>query len=245
MLTKMGLAAAGHGRRRRPRSRSPWSRRCSASGRTPCCRARKAAQERPQRAGRAAERQRRHPLGPLRPAPPGPRAARSASSASAPLALPATRPAAGPARRRGQADLHHPAPGLRRALRRLRPRLQRPADDRRRRQGRRRPEGAPWRTIAEKIGATKGIVSVSPAALQQGRRHRDLHRDPGHRADRREDRGPGARHPGRASRRSRPTPGATFEVTGTTAMNIDISAEAAGRAGPVPGWSWSVWPSSC
>ena len=95
------------------------------------------------------------------------------------------RPAgAGPARRRLAADVHHPAPGLRPALRRLRPRLQRPPDDRGRRSQQRRPAGG-GRRGGQRDQGPRGRRHGDPGRLQQGRRHRDDHRDPGLQAARR------------------------------------------------------------
>ena len=85
----------------------------------------------------------------------------------------------GPARRRLAAHLHHPAPGLRPAVRGLRPRLQRPADGRRRRARTATTPRRPSPRSADEIKGLKDVVTVTPAALNKAGDTADHHRDPG------------------------------------------------------------------
>ena len=137
MLTKMGLAAAGTVVIAVLIALTLIPALLGFAGGSRVLRAAEAAQG--QGRSSAEQAQHGHPLGALRPPPPGRRAAHRRGrprrdrlpAASLELGLPDDG---------SQPRQHHPAQGVRPALRRLRPRLQRPADGgRRRRQGRGRP----------------------------------------------------------------------------------------------------------
>lgn len=215
MLTKMGLAAAGDERQR--------LHRADARPRPPRLLAqRRALPPLPQaRTGQGERReQRRQPLGPLRPAPPG---ARPARLGRRPGHTRRTRhgPPAGHVRRRVQAHLHHRTPRLRRPRQGLWPRLQRPPVHRHRRQERPDPKTA-VKAIEQKIKATDGIVSLSPARFNPAGDTAVFSAVPSTAptSEKTQDLVKTIRDERPATEAST---GAEFEVTGTTALNIDIA----------------------
>ena len=186
-----GPGGRRRGRHRRPHRAHPAARRCSASPARrsrrqarPATPRRDRAQARPwARAGRASSP--RRPVAVLLPAVVG----------LGVIAVPAPRPAAGLPDDGMAAAGHHPAQGVRPAVRGLRPRLQRPADGRRRRRGQRRPEGRRRRTASTTIKGLRGRRRGHPGDVQQGRRHRDRCTSSRPAPRTAGDRGPGARHP--------------------------------------------------
>ena len=169
MLTKMGFAAAGTVVDRRPHRADPGPGAARLRGRAG------ARAARPRMAAARGEAERPTARSPTW-APAGPGsccAARCAvllarrASASAPSPCPPLA-GAGPAGRRLAAGQHHPAQGVRPALRRLRARASTAADGRRRRQGRDDPRPPPARSPRRSRASTASRPSPRPRFNKAG-----------------------------------------------------------------------------